>query len=285
MDLNLVRIFITIYESESITESAKILHVTQPSISYALKKLRFNFNDELFIRQTVKMIPTAKAKKIYKVFKNSLLQIDHLLEEEKYDINKIKGEIKIAVSDLGSLFFIPFIYDKIIEMAPNVNLEVIQLDNDNIKKSILRGEVDICIGNKIDELKDLCFDIILKDEYIGIIDANQVYDEKNIKEYSFISVSSHAGHKYLEKWMEFNNLTIKLKIPNFNSLDYMIKTNNHIAIVPYTATQHIKSKIKIIDLPFDLPILEIGIYKSNNSMNSKLCQWILNEISQHNWYY
>ncbi|OTG86994.1 hypothetical protein B9T31_05115 [Acinetobacter sp. ANC 4558] len=39
MDLNLIRVFTTIYECKSISEAAKILHVTQPSISYALRKI------------------------------------------------------------------------------------------------------------------------------------------------------------------------------------------------------------------------------------------------------
>lgn len=285
MDLNLIRVFTTIYECKSISETAKILHVTQPSISYALKKIREKFRDKLFLRRKAEMIPTTKAEIIYKIFKSALLQIDSVLVEEKFDLSNSKGVFKIAVSDLGTSFFIPYIYKRIKEVAPDLNLEVIQLDYKDIKNSMLKGEVDLCIGNKIDELKDFLFELVLKDEYIGIISSSQDFDEKKIKDYFFISVSSHAGHKQLEDWIRVNKLKIKLKLPNFNSIDYMIENENHIAIVPYTLTKNLNSKIKIIDLPLELPKIEIVVYRSNNSLHRILCKWISSEINKHNWYY
>lgn len=286
MDLNLIRIFTTIYESKSITESAKILNVTQPSISYSLKKLRQNFNDELFIRSHTTMLPTTKAEKIYKTFKSVLHDIDDLIwHEEQFNIGQAKGKIKIAVSDLGALFFIPYIYKRLNLMAPHVQLDVIQLDNKTIKNSMLNKDVDLCICNKTDHLNMFQFDSILKDEYIGIVDKHQNLEGLQLQDYCFISVSSHAGHKCIEDWMHKNALNIKMRVPNFNLLESVIKNHKHIAIVPYTLTKHLHTDIHIIDLPFDFPVLEVGIYRSQYSFNNKICEWIVNLISSHNWYY
>ncbi|OTG86993.1 hypothetical protein B9T31_05110 [Acinetobacter sp. ANC 4558] len=237
------------------------------------------------MRQKAEMIPTIKAEIIYKVFKSALLQIDSILVEEKFDLSNSKGVFKIAVSDLGASFFIPFIYKKIKDIAPNLNLEVIQLDYKDIKNSILKGEVDLCIGNKIEELKDFFYELILKDEYIGVISSSQDFQENKIKDYSFISISSHAGHKQLEDWIKTNKLKNKLKLPNFNAIEYMIENENHIAIVPYTLTKKLNSEVKIIDLPLEFPKIEIVVYRSNNSLHPHLCKWISTEINKHNWYY
>lgn len=286
MDLNLIRIFTTIYESKSITESAKILHVTQPSISYSLKKLRQSFNDELFIRSNTVMLPTTKAEKIYKTFKSVLNEIDELIwHEEQFNIGQAKGKIKIAVSDLGALFFIPLIYKKLNLIAPQVQLDVIQLDNRTIKNSMLSKDVDLCICNQTDHLNMFPFQSILKDEYVGIIDKHYVFDENKLSDYDFISVSSHAGHKCIEDWMYKNTLNVKMRVPNFNLLESVIKNPKHIAIVPYTLTKHLHTEINIIDLPFDFPKLEVGIYRSTYSHHNKICEWMINMISSHNWYY
>ena len=49
-DLNLTRVFVLLYETGSVTITADTLHVTQPTISYSLRKLRRHFDDVLFQR-------------------------------------------------------------------------------------------------------------------------------------------------------------------------------------------------------------------------------------------
>lgn len=50
IDLNLIRTFVTLYEAGSVTLAAERLFVTQPSVSYALARLRELFDDALFTR-------------------------------------------------------------------------------------------------------------------------------------------------------------------------------------------------------------------------------------------
>ncbi|MFF9814943.1 LysR family transcriptional regulator [Streptomyces sp. NPDC014006] len=45
-DLNLARIFILLYETGSVTATADTPHLTQPTVSYSLAKLRRHFGDD-----------------------------------------------------------------------------------------------------------------------------------------------------------------------------------------------------------------------------------------------
>src|SRR4051794_41861026 len=49
-DLNLVRVFVLLYETRSVTATAEAVRVSQPTVSYSLGKLRRRFDDELFRR-------------------------------------------------------------------------------------------------------------------------------------------------------------------------------------------------------------------------------------------
>ena len=51
LDLNLMRVFCTVYEQGSVTGAAAELHLTQPTVSHALKNLRRQCNDQLFVRE------------------------------------------------------------------------------------------------------------------------------------------------------------------------------------------------------------------------------------------
>jgi DNA-binding transcriptional LysR family regulator len=51
LDLNLVRLFVAIYENRSVSTAARTLNLTQPTVSYGLSKLRAVLQDQLFVRQ------------------------------------------------------------------------------------------------------------------------------------------------------------------------------------------------------------------------------------------
>lgn len=75
IDLNLIRTFVTLYEAGSVTLAAERLFVTQPSVSYALARLRELFDDALFTRTRDGIQPTFVAEQLYGTFRESLTRM------------------------------------------------------------------------------------------------------------------------------------------------------------------------------------------------------------------
>lgn len=69
LSFTLIRVFLTVYETNSVKDTADRLGVSQPSVSQQLEKLRFIYGDELFCRRGGKMVPTSKARKLEKSFR------------------------------------------------------------------------------------------------------------------------------------------------------------------------------------------------------------------------
>ena len=65
LDLNLVRVFVAIYETRSVTHAAERLDVTQSTVSYALAKLRKVYLDRLFSRGSDGLVPTGMAEQLF----------------------------------------------------------------------------------------------------------------------------------------------------------------------------------------------------------------------------
>ncbi|WP_425195044.1 LysR family transcriptional regulator, partial [Paraburkholderia phenoliruptrix] len=61
IDLNLLLVFDVLYRTRSTTRAAQALHLTQPSVSNALKRLRTLFDDVLFVKTAEGMQPTARS--------------------------------------------------------------------------------------------------------------------------------------------------------------------------------------------------------------------------------
>src|ERR1700761_3470834 len=67
IDLNLLLVFDVIYRARNTTRAAEQLHLTQPAVSNALKRLRDQFDDVLFVKTAAGMEPTPRADGIAKL--------------------------------------------------------------------------------------------------------------------------------------------------------------------------------------------------------------------------
>ena len=64
LDLNLVRVLATLYATRSVTRAAERLGLSQPTVSNALARLRQALGDELLVRSSQGLVPTAMLDRI-----------------------------------------------------------------------------------------------------------------------------------------------------------------------------------------------------------------------------
>ncbi|MCS5968756.1 LysR family transcriptional regulator [Klebsiella variicola subsp. variicola] len=120
-DLNLITTFVKLYETQSVTVAAERLCVTQPSVSYALAKLREQFDDALFVRNQQGMQPTRLATQLYEGFKEASRSInDAVSEARKFSPSTSKRRFRLALSDLGEIALLPRVLERLNQMAPSI---------------------------------------------------------------------------------------------------------------------------------------------------------------------
>ncbi len=79
-DLNLLRVFVSTFETQSVTKSAEQLELTQSSVSNALARLKESVGSELFTRTGRGIKPTRFAVELYEHVQEHVLGIDKVLE-------------------------------------------------------------------------------------------------------------------------------------------------------------------------------------------------------------
>src|SRR4051812_626886 len=98
-DLNLIRVFVTIYETGSVTAAAERLHLTQPTVSYGLAKLRSALRDPLFSRAPQGMQPTMVGELTYKRFTAAMNSINSAVElTKRFDPATASQRFRVAMS-------------------------------------------------------------------------------------------------------------------------------------------------------------------------------------------
>ena len=80
-----LEIFMSVYQNQSITKASKELHISQPSVSLAIKELEEKYQTPLFDRMNRQIYPTKKAHLLYNIH----YRFFHLLKIWKMKCMKI----------------------------------------------------------------------------------------------------------------------------------------------------------------------------------------------------
>lgn len=146
LDLNLLRTFVAIYESRSLTEAAQRLYISQPAVSQSLARLRREVADELFYRSGREMVPTPYATEFYPTVRDSLARIDGAVDAVRgFEPGRSTHRFRMALSELGEMRYLPLIVAGVQAAAPAVAVDVTPLDNDLLFEQLTKGLVDLGI--------------------------------------------------------------------------------------------------------------------------------------------
>ncbi|CCJ97794.1 LysR family transcriptional regulator [Cronobacter malonaticus] len=290
MDLNLAKVFIAIYENGSVSAAADSLFITQPSVSYSLKKLRETLRDELFIRSSTGMEATRVAHEAYNDFRMAVDKIENVVRSRKeFDPATSEHHFILAMSDLGEYFYLPEISRNISSVAPGVSLEVIPLETKKLQDWIDKGTVDAVICNRTYDVRNVQCRVLKKEKYVCLASSSHPrlgdrLKPQDLSNEHHVVVSSQAGHHYFEDWSRKQQLELKIKLrtPHFSVIGDLIAGSERIAVVPQTIAriqQKNKSLISLA-LPFDIPGIEVCLYSRVEKIELGSHQWFLKMITE-----
>jgi DNA-binding transcriptional LysR family regulator len=287
IDLNLIRTFITLYEARSVTVAAEQLFVTQPSVSYALSRLRELFNDRLFVRTKAGMEPTATARQLYEELRQSLTQIENSVEgARKFEAPLSDKRFTLAMTDLGEMALLPHIFKRLQQEAPNVELEVVTLEVDKVYEWMVAGKVDAVICSPRIPGRDIKRQVLLQERYVCVMNERDAPDDLTMD--AFITrkhavVSRSLGHGLAEEVLAALGVRrkVSLVLPHFSILPSVLGETDLLAIVPLKIAQafSITVSLKIFPLPFDVPGIDVALYWSSRSEHSPAQRWLRQTIA------
>jgi len=287
-DLNLIKVFLAIHETGSVSGAAKRLHLTQPSVSYSLSRLRLLLNDPLFHRVRDGMQPTFSADKLYEVFRTSLMNIElAIASTREFDPLVSRRTFRIALSDLGEVFLLPILMNQFRLLAPGISIEVVPVDVGQVEEWLLRGRIDAAVGN-LPFLKDKVQSRPIFEEFYSCLVCaehprigKQITLEQFLEE-SHVSVSRTTGHSMIEDMLEKLKVSrrVALKIPHFSVLPSIIPGSEMIACLPSRVAGMFaeSGSMRIIEFPIELPTFEVEVYWKIQLEDSIAQQWFSHTI-------
>ncbi|MFC0472577.1 LysR family transcriptional regulator [Halalkalibacter kiskunsagensis] len=172
MNIDHLKIFVTVVELRHFSKAAKLLNLSQPNVSLHIRNVENELETTLFIRSPKQVKVTAAGEKFYIKAKEIL----SLYEEAKQEIadqkHIVQGTIKIGASFTIGEYILPRVLAEYANEHPGVNVEVIVGNTEEVISKTRSNELDISLieGEVIDhEIEAVPF---MNDEIIIIAPTN-----------------------------------------------------------------------------------------------------------------
>jgi DNA-binding transcriptional LysR family regulator len=146
-DLNLLRIFDAVMTEQNITRAAERLATTQPAVSNALKRLREAVNDDILVRTSRGMKPTARAEEIWPAVRSALTMVEGVLSPERVDLANTKASFRIAMADSTATLLLPQVMERIRREAPQIDIRLVPLTGRDPRPILTNAEADLAVGS------------------------------------------------------------------------------------------------------------------------------------------
>lgn len=287
-DLNLVRIFVLLYETRSVTAAADLIGVSQPTVSYSLGKLRRRLHDQLFVRGPGGLIPTSEAERLYPPLRAAVAEVDETLgATTDFDPTR-PARFALGLSDLGEVTVLPLVLAELTARAPQASLHVQAFDIDTATDRLTRGEVDAVVASPVLDSPRLSRTPLFTEGYAGMVAAEHprlradTATHAELERERHVVVEGVTGHPGPRKALRDNGLEdrIAVRVTRFATLPYVVQDSELVAIVPDRVARALARThpVRVFTLPWPIEPVEVAAYTRRSPGRGAAQRWFLNVI-------
>jgi len=259
-------------EVRSLTKTAEILDVNQPTVSKMLARLRAHFGDPLFVRVGLSMQPTPRALELNEPLRGLLAVSDELkAATSSFDPTTSTREFKVLVSEVGMIHFVPPLMREFERCGPGLRLTAVPLDSRHVSVKLESGEADIAVGAFPREIGGLRRQKLYTDPYVSVARKDHPRLGRLSRLDDFLrerhilvtaSTTGHAAHEQLEDALLDRLVpeSIQLRVPSFVSCALVTCRTDAIGTLPERLATYLVRELPlaIFKTPLQLPRIEIA---------------------------
>jgi LysR family transcriptional activator of mexEF-oprN operon len=146
LDLNLLRVFVVVAESGSVTAAATRLYLTQPAVSAALARLRDALRGPLFAKQGRGLALTARGEALLVVARPHLRAlVDAALSPAVFDPRQSERTVRFGLSDAAELWLLPELIRVLAGEAPRMRIVDVPVHFRSVAAAISSGAIDLAL--------------------------------------------------------------------------------------------------------------------------------------------
>ena len=271
LDMQDISIVLLLIENRSAKRVSEMLNVSQSSISYSLKKLRYCFDDKLFENSDGAMQPTARVLAI-KPYLQNIMQCINQCAKEGAEQGSVLRQWNITAPEYFEILMLPTLLQQVRATGRNWSLSVSRLGKDLPINQLLASDTDVCFGfgpgyhqqhpllgyRSLNEDSFLCLSSVPKHQPKTFLDIDEFCDAQHIFPTPWLSEKNMVDG-WLEKQSRHRNIFTRAN--SYHAGVNILLAVPALIVIPkkIVATLNVPPTLKVLEPPAGFPTFTLDM--------------------------
>ncbi|WP_285405064.1 LysR family transcriptional regulator [Luteibacter sp. ME-Dv--P-043b] len=288
LDLNLLVTLDALLVEHSVTRAAVRLHLSQPSVSVQLARLREIFGDPLLLPGPRGMRPTARADEVREPLRLALAALEQAVAPARpFDPARSDRTWRIAAFDYSEFTVLLPALAELRAMAPAMRLAVMQSAPAQVARRAEQGDIDLAFLIGSEASPDLRCRPLFTERYVlaGRADHPQLKRRPTLAQFCKLDqviVSPDGGGfqgatdaVLAERGM---HRRVVLSVPHFLFMSAVLASTDLVAMVPSRLVRG-NAMLRVVEPPVDVPGFDMLMLWPERVHRDPGHQWLRERIA------
>lgn len=290
-DLNLLPIAFALYDELSVSRAARLLGMSQPAVSMALRRMRETFDDPLFIRVPTGIAPTPRAHAIVRLARPLVQRLqENLLKGASFDPATSSRTITVALSDVGEMALLPRVLSQLRASAPNCAVRSVSVTGAQLAHDLEKGDIDVAIGYfPALALNNFRHRRVSTHRFACLMRADHPKRAPQLSAGDYVSAehvvirADGRSQEVLERYLERRKIRRKVVVwtSNFLGVPMIVAGSDLIATMPYAVARDLAAmspRVAVALLPFDVTGFDLQLHWHRRFDNEPRNKWLRDQL-------
>lgn len=292
-DLNLLRVFMTLMHERHVTRAAEKLHLSQPAISHALKRLRDALDDPLLVRTDQGMQPTPRALALLPVVQQALAMLQEGLAPPATFLPESSARrFTLATTDYFEEVMYPTFLSQLLTYAPGISFSIELITPEVLSEGLEQRQIDMVVG--LDSQIELPGGVLktpwMQEELVCLAALNNTHVGDSLTLLQFadalhveLADISGLGPSNIDNCLVQHGLTRRVISKNLNYIAAarVVALTGAIMTLPRQMTQRFSTMlpVRLVEPPKELPALNMTLIEHGLYANEPSTVWLHQQLT------
>ena len=290
MTLQQLEYILAVNQFRHFAKAAEYCRVTQPTLSAMIQKLEEELDTRIFDRSQQPICPTPVGILIIEQAQKILVQanrIKNIIEEEKHSLT---GTFKLGILPTVAPYLLPRFFPQLMKKYPDLDIRVIEMKTNDIKKALQTGEIDAGIVASLAGMEELQQTPLFYEQFFVYMSRKDILFNSEVIRTSDLNGEQlwllDEGHCFRDQLMRFCQMKsarasqLAYHLGSMETFMRMVESGKGVTFIPELAVLQLGDIQKELVRPFAIPCptRQIVMLTNKNFIRHTLLEALTKEI-------
>lgn len=290
MTLQQLEYIFAVNQFRHFAKAAEYCRVTQPTLSAMIQKLEEELDTRIFDRSQQPVCPTPVGIHIIEQAQNILVQanrIKNIIEEEKHSLT---GTFKLGILPTVAPYLLPRFFPQLMKKYPNLDIRVVEMKTNDIKKALQTGEIDAGIVASLAGMEELQQTPLFYEQFFAYVSREDALFNNEVIRTSDLNGEQlwllDEGHCFRDQLVRFCQMKsarasqLAYHLGSMETFMRMVESGKGVTFIPELAVLQLGDAQKELVRSFAIPCptRQVVLLTNKNFIRHTLLEVLVKEI-------